>query len=133
MRTYRVYMKAVQGDFARLLAAPPNYSANDQLLIMERPLYDAANSGQEIGHVIARLTVMNRTPASVPLVLGNADHHLTKGRHTGMVCAQGSWRFSDRNRVFAIIGGTDDFRAARGTVTFEKVDAAIEKITYEWT
>jgi hypothetical protein len=50
------------------------------------------------------------------LHFGNADHCLDHTKKKGVISVQGSWRDSDIKPVFAIIGGTGDYRKARGTV-----------------
>jgi hypothetical protein len=124
------------GEYKPLLANPPNYTPGDQLLLVELPLLDLATRNP-VGRLIARLTVMKTFPKNgpvgpgepnnVPLVLGNADHHLPGG----IISAQGSWRFGDTKRVFAIIGGTVKYEAARGTITPQDVNNE-EQFTYDW-
>ena len=130
MPRYTVYLKDKPGT----VFAPPNPSRGDQILLVERPLFEDRNTQNQVGTLTARLTVMERSSSGDLLVLGNADHHLAAGRHPGMVSVQGSWRFSDTARVFAIIGGTGKtWHAARGTVTFQDIDATTEQIIYDWT
>ena len=87
-----------------------------------------------VGRLIARLTFMKVLPHNNALVLGNADHHLDVGNYAnaaGMISAQGSWRWSDPQPIFAIIGGTGRYEAARGTVTMQSINNK-EQFTYNW-
>ena len=99
--------------------------------MIERPLFDDATLLNQVGRLIARLTVMKMATNGQPLVLGNADHHLEKGLHPCMICVQGS---KDAHREFAIIGGTGKtWDAARGTVTFSDiVGSTTEQLDYNW-
>jgi hypothetical protein len=63
-----------------------------------------------------------------PLKFGNADHRLDHTKKKGVISVQGSWRDSDKTPVCAIIGGTGDYRKARGTVTYE---LAVPQFTYD--
>src|SRR5215204_5387123 len=131
MPKYTLYLK---DDPTTVQKVPPgNYSPGDQLLLIERPLLDDATLLNQVGKLIARLTVMKIATNGKPLILGNADHHLDKGLHPGMICVQASWTFGDTHREFAIIGGTKAWRAARGTVTFSDIAGSTnERLDYNW-
>ena len=58
------------------------------------------------------------------LYFGNANHHLDDG----VISVQGHWLETETKPVFPIIGGTGDYKLARGTVTYE---TAIPQFTYD--
>ena len=79
--------------------------------------------------MIARVTYMRVSNAGDPLLyFGNADHHLDHTPKKGVISVQGSWLESETKPVFPIIGGTEDYEKARGTVTYEP---AVSRFTYD--
>jgi hypothetical protein len=95
---------------------PSNPQKGDPWLVIERVLVDA--SGITVGSLTVRGTFMKVDPPSDPLIAANATHRITglPGRQ-GDICVQGVFRYSDEPKIIAIVGGTDHFRNARGTLT----------------
>jgi hypothetical protein len=103
---------------------PLQRKQGDQLLLIERQLLHP-KSGKLVGRFNARLTFM-RISGGVVLFSGNADHQLKKG----VICTQGSFRSNQTESVFAITGGTDKYRRARGTLTLKSVPSKPEEFSY---
>jgi hypothetical protein len=139
MAKFTLSMGFVSSGFYEVLATPPPPPPppsnppptpvrlpGDGFLLREVPLIDPKTNNQ-VGRLIARVTYMqvSATPTTDPLLyFGNADHHLQKG----VISVQGSWRESETNPVFPIIGGTGKYKRARGTVTY---DRAIHQFRYD--
>ena len=114
MPTLTLKESASPGDFF----APPNPQQGDPWLIIERVLTDT--NGNQVGTATVRGTFMKVDPPNDPLIAINETDRITgiPGRQ-GNIGAQGVFRYSDlANPVaIAIIGGTGDFKNARGTLT----------------
>jgi hypothetical protein len=124
MPTITLNVRPKQGDEVFLGADPNNPSPGDQILLVERELVNP-QTNVKVGSFNSRLTFMKTT--GVLLFSGNADHEL----QGGVICTQGSFRSTDTQSVFAIVGGTGTYARARGTLTLQIVGTT-ERFTYDW-
>jgi Dirigent-like protein len=137
MKAHPAVVEATMATLTLIGGSPPNYvpvrahppaeAPGDGFLLVERPLINPKTS-QQVGRLIARVTWMDLPASGDTLYFGNADHHLDRTKKKGVISVQGSWRESETKSVFAIIGGTGDYKFARGTVTYVHL---ITQFTYD--
>jgi hypothetical protein len=95
---------------------PNNPQTGDPWLVIERVLVDVG--GNPVGSLTVRGTFMKVDPPSDPLIAVNGTHRITGlPGSMGDICVQGVFRYSDEPKIIAIIGGTDHFKNARGSLT----------------
>lgn len=126
MATFTLNVRPRPGDEVEV-PRRTNKRPGDQLLLVERPLVDPQTNNQ-VGSFSARLTFMDISPAGDVLFSGNADHQVPGGK----ISTQGSFRSNETTSVFAIVGGTDTYALARGTLTLTLVGST-EQFTYDWS
>jgi hypothetical protein len=116
MAPFTLIEQQAQGDFFE----PSNPQDGDPWLIRERRLEDA--NGNPRGSFSVRGTYLRVFPNDA-LIAVNGTNKIAgtgPGHPGGDICTQGVFRFSDFSNppvVIAIVGGTDEFRNARGTVS----------------
>jgi hypothetical protein len=120
--TFTLIEQMVPGDSTFVPPDPPGgpplqRSVGDQLIIIDRPLLDK-NGNQRGSFVLhgALIRIFSNVPNLDALLSFQASNTIT-GR--GVINTQGVLRFSQiaSGVTFAIVGGTGDFKKARGTVT----------------
>jgi hypothetical protein len=116
MPTFKLSIGAALGGFQEVLARPSKgRRPGDGFLLIDQPLIDP-KTNKQVGRLIARVTYMRLSNSGDPLLyFGNADHHLDDG----VISVQGHWLETEKKHVFSIIGGTGDYKLARGTVTYK--------------
>lgn len=115
MPTITLKEKELPGDFF----APPSPQQGDPWPVIERVLED--DNGNPVGSFNIRGTFMKVDPPDDPLIAINETYRITGiANRQGTICTQGVLRYSDlaNPATIAIIGGTDHFKNARGTLTF---------------
>jgi hypothetical protein len=127
MQSFSLIVGAAPNDVIEVQKNRSKPAPGDQLLLLERPLL-VPNTNQQFGNLLARITYMRILAGGDVFVLGNAEHRL----NDGVISVQGSFRFNDTQAVFSIIGGTQRYLAARGTVTWDNPPGGPEKFTYDW-
>lgn len=127
MQSFSLIVGAAPNDVIEVQKNRSKPAPGDQLLLLERPLL-VPNTNQQFGNLLARITYMRILTGGDVFVLGNAEHRL----NDGVISVQRSFRFNDTQAVFSIIGGTQRYLAARGTVTWDNPPGGPEKFTYDW-
>jgi hypothetical protein len=125
MPTFTLVIGSALGGFQEVLARPSKgRKLGDGFLLIEQPLIDP-KTNKQVGTLIASVKYMRLSHSGDPLLyFGNANHHLDDG----VISVQGHWLETETKPVFPIIGGTGDYKLARGTVTYE---TAIPQFTYD--
>ena len=122
MATFIPFEQMVPGDATFVppdpaMGPPLQRSVGDRLIIVDRPLLD--QNGNQRGSFVLHGTlirIFSNVPNLDALLSFQASNTIT-GK--GVINTQGVIQFSKipGGVTFAIVGGTDDFKKARGTVT----------------
>ena len=114
MPPFTLIEQPAQGDFF----APSNPQDGDPWLIRERRLNDA--NGAPRGSFSVRGTYLRASDALIAINGTNKITGTGPGHPGGDICTQSVFRLNDFNNppvILAIVGGTDEFRNGRGTVS----------------
>jgi hypothetical protein len=126
--TFRLIEHPSQG-FDQRIRAHGNQQSPGDVLLAEKPLFDPV-SGAQRGSFVFRGTVI-QVFGNDALVSFEASNMLTG---QGVINTQGAIRFSDigsaNGATFAIVGGTNQYRDARGTVTAKTTGADTTEYTF---
>jgi hypothetical protein len=116
MQQFTLFEQPAAGDQEEFLANPLKRSRGDRLVISERVLVDR-NGNQRGSFVLigTYVKIFPGLPNDDVLMSFQASNRIT-GR--GVINTQGAIRFSElaTGVTFAIVGGTGEFKKARGTV-----------------
>ena len=107
--------------------APSTPQQGDPWLVIERGL---ELNGSQVGTFTVRGTYMRILPDDDALIAINGTNRITGiPDRRGDICTQGVFRFSDFAHpvIIAIVGGTDRFKNARGTLTIHN-----QNLTFDW-
>jgi Dirigent-like protein len=119
------YFQVIRGGQA--IPAPAQFAVGD-VFLTNRPLYDPATGNQD-GTLTVRGAIIRDFPAGDQLCGFNAETEFDNGT----IAVQGSFRFSTSQSIAAIVGGTEHFKFARGTVTRHVLDSNTVEFTYDYT
>jgi hypothetical protein len=116
MATFTLFERPTKGDELPDPDTNPTRKPGDHWLIIERVLVDRRERQRGTFVVVGTVLQAVRNHDALTLIAFHATNKIT-GR--GDISSQGVFRFRDFAKpvTIAIVGGTGDFKKARGTVT----------------